>query len=194
MTAAAGETPAGDASVTGTLSFAERDDGISHATYRGRPLYYFAGDEAAGDTNGQGANDVWWVAAEDGSLVNAAPPESPELTLQAGTTDLGTFITGADGLTAYYFTVDTSPGVSLCPGDCLAAWPPVTVSDGAMVAAGADVPGVIGMITATDGSPQATYDGRPLYYFAGDQTAGDTNSQNVGDVWFVATVDGLIHQ
>ena len=81
VTAAAGETPAGDASVTGTLSFAERDDGISHASYRGRPLYYFKGDEAAGDTNGQGANDVWWVAAEDGSLVNAAPPESPELTL-----------------------------------------------------------------------------------------------------------------
>lgn len=53
--------------------------------------------------------------------------------------------------------------------------------------------GVIGIISATDGSPQATYDGRPLYYFAGDQVAGDVNGQNVGGVWFVATTDGQIH-
>ena len=60
------------------------------------------------------------------------------------------------------------------------------------VKAGEDVPGVIGVITATDGSLQVTYDGRPLYYFAGDQAAGDTNGQDVGGVWFVASTDGLV--
>jgi predicted lipoprotein with Yx(FWY)xxD motif len=33
------------------------------------PLYYFAGDIAPGDTNGQGSGDVWFVAAADGSLI-----------------------------------------------------------------------------------------------------------------------------
>jgi predicted lipoprotein with Yx(FWY)xxD motif len=38
-----------------------RDDGIKQTTYRGRPLYYFAKDAAAGDMNGEGVNSVWHV-------------------------------------------------------------------------------------------------------------------------------------
>ena len=33
------------------------------------PLYYFAGDSAAGDVNGQGVNDVWFVVDPTGELV-----------------------------------------------------------------------------------------------------------------------------
>jgi predicted lipoprotein with Yx(FWY)xxD motif len=40
-----------------------REDGQKQTTYRGMPLYYFAGDKAAGDINGQGVKDVWFVAA-----------------------------------------------------------------------------------------------------------------------------------
>lgn len=93
----------GDETVTGTLGVIAREDGEQQATYRGRPLYYFSGDEAAGDTNGQGISDVWWVAAEDGSLTNAEPVTDAALTLEAASSDLGTFITGADGRTAYFF-------------------------------------------------------------------------------------------
>ena len=58
------------------------------------------------------------------------------------------------------------------------------------MAAGEGVPGVVGVISATDGTPQVTYDGRPLYYYVADAAAGDTDGQAVGDVWWVATIDG----
>jgi predicted lipoprotein with Yx(FWY)xxD motif len=51
------------------------------------------------------------------------------------------------------------------------------------------VTGELGIITRTDGSMQATYNGWPLYYFAGDAASGDANGQNVGEVWFVANVE-----
>ncbi len=40
-----------------------RDDGQKQTTYKGLPLYYFAGDKAPSDTSGQGVKDVWTVAA-----------------------------------------------------------------------------------------------------------------------------------
>jgi len=40
-----------------------REDGKKQTTYKGLPLYYFAGDAKPGDTNGQGVKDVWHVAA-----------------------------------------------------------------------------------------------------------------------------------
>lgn len=48
-----------DASNFGTIT---RDDGKKQTTYKGMPLYYFAGDKNPGDTNGQGVKDIWFVA------------------------------------------------------------------------------------------------------------------------------------
>jgi predicted lipoprotein with Yx(FWY)xxD motif len=176
---------AGDG-VSGTLATFTRDDGTLQVTYRGRPLYYFQNDTAAGQTNGQGLNDIWFVALEDGSL----PANPPALTLATASTDLGTFLTGKNGLTTYMFANDTAPGVSTCTGDCATKWPPVTVPAGNTVSAGDGVTGVLGLIPAADGSSQVTYDGHPLYYWQGDTDAGQTNGQGIGGVWFVADVSG----
>jgi predicted lipoprotein with Yx(FWY)xxD motif len=53
------------------LSTAKQANGSTQVTYGGKPLYYFAGDKAPGDTKGQGLNGVWFVVRGDGSLVQA---------------------------------------------------------------------------------------------------------------------------
>ncbi len=49
--------------VTGDLASFERTGGGTQVAYNGAPLYYFAGDAAPGDKNGDGVNDVWHLAA-----------------------------------------------------------------------------------------------------------------------------------
>ncbi len=92
-------------------------------------------------------------------------------------------LVGKDGLTTYYFAADSTPGASVREGECLVTWPPVTVPPGNTVAAGEGVVGVVGLITATDGSTQVTHDGRPLHYWQGDTEAGQSTGHGVNDFW-----------
>jgi uncharacterized protein YgiB involved in biofilm formation len=46
--------------------------------------------------------------------------------------------------------------------------------------------------TRTDGIKQATYKGRPLYFYNADTKPGDTKGQGVNNVWFIANVSGTV--
>jgi predicted lipoprotein with Yx(FWY)xxD motif len=59
-----------DAALLGTT---ERDDGSIQVTYNNWPLYFWANDEAPGDTTGQAVGDVWWVIGPDGEPIREAP-------------------------------------------------------------------------------------------------------------------------
>ena len=48
--------------MNGKLTTFARKDGSMQVAYNGSPLYYYAADKAAGDTNGQGVGDVWFIA------------------------------------------------------------------------------------------------------------------------------------
>ncbi|MET4100226.1 putative lipoprotein with Yx(FWY)xxD motif [Agrococcus sp. UYP10] len=52
--------------VTGEVGTIEGVDGATQVTLNGWPLYYFAGDSAAGDVAGQGVGGVWWVLSPAG--------------------------------------------------------------------------------------------------------------------------------
>ena len=52
---------AGEGIDASLLATAEHPAGGTQVTYGGWPLYYFAGDAAPGDTNGQGSGDVWFA-------------------------------------------------------------------------------------------------------------------------------------
>jgi predicted lipoprotein with Yx(FWY)xxD motif len=102
---------------------------------------------------------------------------------------LGPILTGAGGKTLYVRTSD-SPGVTTCTGACVANWPPLLVTAGQNAATGAGATGTLATMTRPDGTTQVTYNGAPLYYFAGDTAAGMTNGQGFGGVWYAASPAG----
>jgi predicted lipoprotein with Yx(FWY)xxD motif len=110
--------------------------------------------------------------------------------LKTAKTSLGTLITNSKGFTVYTFAKDTST-TSACSGACAQAWPPVTGTPQA--ASGITLSGKLGTITRSDGTPQATYNGHPLYLFSGDSAAGQTSgngSNAFGALWSVVTIGG----
>jgi predicted lipoprotein with Yx(FWY)xxD motif len=66
---ASGEPTVGAGLEEAQVGTAERKDGTTQVTYNDLPLYHFSGDKAAGDTNGQSLNDVWWVVSTSGKPV-----------------------------------------------------------------------------------------------------------------------------
>lgn len=68
---AEGDTSASGAVGTEVDSF-EREDGETQVTANGWPLYYYSNDEAPGDIEGQGVNDVWFVVDATGTPVREA--------------------------------------------------------------------------------------------------------------------------
>jgi predicted lipoprotein with Yx(FWY)xxD motif len=99
-----------------------------------------------------------------------------------------TVLTNSAGFTLYWFVPDTST-TSKCTGSCATYWPPVK----GPATAGSGVTGTLGAITRPDGTTRATYDGHPLYTYAGDTAPGQAkgNGLNVsGGVWHEVTVSG----
>lgn len=103
----------------------------------------------------------------------------------------GTFLTDVSGRTVYLWTKD-SADKSVCSGTCAGAWPPVPATSTVTASGGAKAAD-LGMITRSDGTRQVTYDGHPLYYFAGDSGPGQVHGQGnngFGAKWWVVAPSG----
>ena len=83
------------------------------------------------------------------------------------------------GLTLYVFDSDLGTSGSTCNDGCATTWPPVVVDDAEVD----NIPG-LSLIHGDDGSSQAAFKGRPLYFYANDTAAGDTNGQAVNNAWW----------
>lgn len=129
---------------------------------------------------------------------NAAPAASSETTpsaeisgfaLTTFESPLGTIVVDGEEKVVYQFDKDTQGGdASACVDQCAMNWPAVPGGESAPELDG--VTGEIGTITGVNGEPQLTLNGWPLYYFAGDEAAGDTKGQGVSDVWWVLSPAG----
>ena len=107
--------------------------------------------------------------------------------LKTATIGGATVLTNAQGFTLYSFAPDTATK-SNCNGTCAQNWPPVK---GPATASG--VTGTFGTIKRADGSVQATFDGHPLYAFAGDTAPGQNKGNGLnaaGGLWHEVTTSG----
>ena len=119
------------------------------------------------------------------------PAGGSSATVSVADTGLGKILVDSQGKTLYLFAQDTGTK-STCTGACATAWPPLRTSGKPTVGGGAEE-SLIGTTPRTDGKPQVTYDGHPLYGYQGDSKPGDTNGQGIdafGAPWYVLSSTG----
>jgi predicted lipoprotein with Yx(FWY)xxD motif len=145
---------------------------------------------ACGGSSGGAASSASTSAAPAAS--SAAPAASNAsgqvAMLKTSKTSLGSVLTNSTGFTLYWFAIDT-PTSSKCTGSCATYWPPVIGTPKA--ASGVTLSGKLGTITRSDGSVQATYNGHPLYTYAGDKSPGQTSGNKLnasGGLWYAVTL------
>lgn len=127
--------------------------------------------------------------ASGGGGASPAGHSGTVITTRAGSA--GRHLTDGSGNSVYLWAKDPS-GKSVCSGACAGAWPPVTAS-GKVTASGGASAADLGSITRADGTRQVTYNHHPLYYFAGDSSAGQTSGQGsngFGAKWWLVAPSG----
>jgi predicted lipoprotein with Yx(FWY)xxD motif len=125
---------------------------------------------------------------------SSAPPKTASgqpATIGVTNGGLGKILVNSQGHTLYVFQKDTGT-TSTCTGACAANWPPLRANGKPTLGSGADA-SLVGSTMRSDGKPQVTYNGHPLYTFAEDTKAGDTNGQGVnafGGLWYALSPTG----
>jgi len=165
------------------FSTIQRADGTVQTTYKGWPLYYFAGDQQPGEINGDGVNNAWYVASPEyaitiasGQLVgNDGKNYKSDYTEGEGTT---TFFTDIEGRTLYTFKKDSANTNNYTNPDFSNndAWP-IFYTEIKNLPNGLNQQD-FGEINVY-GKKQLTYKGWPVYYFGNDTQRGDTKGVSV---------------
>jgi predicted lipoprotein with Yx(FWY)xxD motif len=133
-------------------------------------------------------------AASPPKLAAARAPASPARhapTVRVRKTRLGTILVDPRGRTLYLFKRDSGTK-SACFGACATAWPPLRAGSKPVAGHGAKA-SLVGTTGRSDGRPQVTYNGHPLYTFVMDTKAGETNGEGLtafGGRWFVVSPAG----
>jgi predicted lipoprotein with Yx(FWY)xxD motif len=104
---------------------------------------------------------------------------------------LGTMLAGGNGHTLYLFTHD-SHAKSSCYKSCAATWRPDLTHARPVARSGVNAK-LLGTTRRTNGTLQVTYNGHPLYFYAGDKQAGSMHGEGInafGGHWYVVSTKG----
>jgi predicted lipoprotein with Yx(FWY)xxD motif len=130
-----------------------------------------------------------------GSNANSPAPaqnaSGQSATVGVANENVGKILVDSHGRTLYLFERDSGTKSS-CTASCAVEWPPLRSTSKPTVGDGANG-SMVATITRSDGKPQVTYNGHPLYLFSADQKTGDMNGQGVsafGGLWYVLSPSG----
>lgn len=132
------------------------------------------------------------IAAACGGGAAATATPAAAATVKLATSPLGSILVDAAGKTLYGFTPDEATGAPTCVAACAAAWPTLIVTGSATAGTGLDQSKLTTVARSDGGGTQAKYGTYPLYNFASDSAAGQTNGQGVGTKWYVVGADGQL--
>lgn len=120
------------------------------------------------------------------TTTTTTPPSSAGATVATASSPYGTILVTGSGRTLYMLTADSATK-SVCSTSCTSVWPPLTVTSVPKFGAGTKA-SLFGDIVRSDGAHQLTYNGHPLYTYAGDSAKGQQNGEGIasfGGTWFV---------
>lgn len=145
---------------------------------------------ACGSSSSSGAS-----SAAAGSAPAVGAPAADSVDLAKNATIGQTILVNKSGMTLYYLKGETAGHLMCTSKECLKFWPPLYLSSGmtAPTAVSGIAAGKLGTVKRPGGKLQVTYNGRPLYTFAGDTGPGQTKGQDVTDsagTWFVVPTSG----
>ena len=124
-----------------------------------------------------------------GTIARSAPQANGTVSLSK--TNLGMVLVNSKGHTLYMFSKDKN-GKSSCSGGCAKFWPPY-LRHGKVTAGSGVKASLLGTTRRSNGSMQVTYKKHPLYGFALDKKAGQTNGEGqiaFGGKWYAVSAKG----
>ena len=144
---------------------------------------------ASGSTSSKSSGGYGYGAPAKSATTTA--PATGSATISSRMTSLGQILVDSNGMTIYLFEKDKGT-TSMCDSSCARFWPPVTTS-GAPKAGSGVIAAKLGTTKRADGTTEVTYNGHPLYLYAGDKSAGDVTGQGLnafGALWYVLSPTG----
>ena len=177
---------------TSDFTFIDRADGTQQWSYGGYALYTFADDSAQGDINGDGVGGVWDLARPSplqvATLNDLATYMGKQTIASASSVGgaLDKFRADKNGFTLYTFDNDALDSSACNSETCINTWPPLLADNASKPS------GMLSLIERVEGEQQWAYKGKALYFFTPDTEAGQTNGDNVLNVWHTTTKEPAI--
>ena len=115
------------------------------------------------------------------ALASAPAPAAPAdngsgaASITLANSNVGKILVNNKGQTLYLFQADKG-SASTCNGACASVWPPVITNGAPIVSAGVSS-AKLGTTSRSDGTTEVTYNGHPLYTFAGDISPGEASGE-----------------
>lgn len=168
------------------LSNFTRTDGTTQTAYFGYPLYKFKNDLIVGDTNGNFVHNEWNLNYPKTYDTNGT---GAKLSLSKVSEK---YMVDAKIFSLYTFADDNVTNVSTCydvPNGvpCATIWPPFYANVNSTNISNDLNISLFGTVQRTDEKKQISYNGKPLYHFAGvaaKSIAGDTKAGDTNGDWF----------